>query len=237
MTHGRAHLNEPSLPAGLLATDRQADTRTHTATHVGVRASQAPTRREQPSLGWGSVVSGRAWDLWSVGPAFSRPHLVCAGPTPPSLQCHPMRAKAERIQGAKSQTDGNAMVIIELRTGGVRNHEKGRLPAAPGQQKEGLSPQGTQRREPEGWGGSPAPATESPSAGSRGEVGHARVGCIRRSRRRSCPRSVWRKGRHLAVFSGPGRPTHAQGCAAVTSKRNSGSHLQVTHCASQLPGH
>lgn len=37
---------------------------------------------------------------WSVGPAFSRPHLVCAGPTPPSPQCHPMRAKAERIRGA-----------------------------------------------------------------------------------------------------------------------------------------
>lgn len=37
---------------------------------------------------------------WSVGPAFSRPHLVCAGATPPSPQCHPMRAKAERIRGA-----------------------------------------------------------------------------------------------------------------------------------------
>lgn len=142
---------------------------------------------------------------WSVGPAFSRPHLVCAGPTPPSPQCHPTRAKVERIrgaclkhcdnekkelvEGAKSQTDGNAMVIIELRAGGVRNHEKGRLPAAPGRQREGLSPQGAQRREPERLGGSPAPATESPSAGSRGEVGHARVGCVRRSRRRSCPRS------------------------------------------------
>lgn len=181
MTHGRAHLNKPSLPAGRLATDRQADTHTHS--HPYWCEGLPGTNAEGAALTWlgeRGVWEGMGCAMWppqwSVGPAFSRPHLVCAGPTPPSPQCHPTRAKVERIrgaclkhcdnekkelvEGAKSQTDGNAMVIIELRAGGVRNHEKGRLPAAPGRQREGLSPQGAQRREPERLGGSPAPATE-----------------------------------------------------------------------------
>lgn len=101
------------------------------------------------------------------------PHEGQGGKDPGSLPLkHCDNEKKELVEGAKSQTDGNAMVIIELRTGGVRNHEKGRLPAAPGQQKEGLSPQGTQRREPEGWGGSPAPATQGWAASDGLVVAH-----------------------------------------------------------------
>lgn len=66
------------------------------------------------------------------------------------------------------------------------NHEKWRIPEAPGQQREGPSPRGMPRREPErlgwrraenrrSWGGCPAPATESSSAGSQREAGIARV--------------------------------------------------------------
>lgn len=43
-------------------------------------------------------------------------------------------------------------------------------------------------------GSSPVPITEGSSVGGQGEASHARVGHVRRSHRRSCPRSVWRRG-------------------------------------------
>lgn len=53
------------------------------------------------------------------------PHEGQGGKDPGSLPLKHCDEKKELVEGAKSQTDGNAMVIIELRTGGVRIMRKG----------------------------------------------------------------------------------------------------------------